>query len=268
MSMENDARPPLPQHLLMAAIIFAVIAALVIWPQWGFVANWYAFVAIVLVLLGLSFLSSAIEAAIPLAKDDPETRDRIAKEKREIAQEEERLSQEKKDAKSRGLTRDLKAIVRKTRKQDNRLLYSQEKWLVLSGNGIRELYIGSLAAFSVFSNAALVAFLPLALVDIAEPGFIEIRVPTLSSAANALEAQGGSKIESWSMDLSSRPVFVFLVVSFPILIFGKILPKTLAQRRPYIFACGCFRFAWLCENVFSVVVQAIRWVLNVFHRGK
>ncbi len=156
----------------------------------------------------------------------------------------------------------IRMLNRRRKKMDRRIERNFSRRSVLQGNRSREVYVGSLAAFSVFSNAGLAAFIPLALTSNQIDTWLTTvqlpDVPRLSDWIFDSDNFSFSEMPTSAFDLTNEKMFVFLIVSVPILLFGKILPKTMGQRYPMFFGYHFFWFASVCKWMLSWIVQGVR----------
>ncbi|MEM9795074.1 MAG: hypothetical protein AAF919_01200 [Pseudomonadota bacterium] len=265
---DDDHLPAKPRHVVFLFTVLLALFALLVAPQLGFIRDWPLFVCVFLSLIVLSFLASSVEAAIPFAVDDENINRLLRKSMIKYDREWRRVEAEWEDMKAnpKKTPLHLKKSKGKRRKLEDKLERHYWKQSVLSGNASKEVYMGSLATFSVFANAALAAFLPAAmtservdnwLTSFPLPDFMKIGASFFGDAP-----RGQPFLPMTAIDFSNDKVFVFLVVSIPVLLVGKLAPKIAGQRFPVFFGFRMFWFAEFCRRFFSWPVQGVRALIK------
>jgi hypothetical protein len=102
-------------------------------------------------------------------------------------------------------------------------------------------YAGSMLILNTFFNAALVAYIPSALISGAGPELMGVTVPciptiTIGPAPEILSIHCVAQ----HYDLTNRDAFVFFASAFPILFLGTLVPKSLGAMYPGFFVKSLF----------------------------
>jgi hypothetical protein len=195
------------------------------------------FLILLISLLTASYFSSAMEAAFSVGYKDEIIVDALITEDAILS---ERYEKQVRDRLPRsGEEPFTYAHVRAVKRHHRTIRKFTEKELSLSENG-RSVYVGSLAALSVFLNTALVAFLPAAINSTGITDRIGLPYPTATLNGAALEFGSGF------LDLTGEKLFIFVAVSLPVLIVGKIVPKHFGMNNPFFYA---YRLNWAARLV-------------------
>lgn len=235
-------------------VVIAALALIVIVPFAGYVLDPTAFWIIFAGLLASSFMSSAIEASYSgkASHSDPNSpfSEEFANYKTKQAGKITELVEQASEAEA-GSKQAIK--IHNKLKRLKRKLDEVER--SLSGER-RSVYVGTFATVSLFLNTALVAFLPIAMV---EPQ-TQISALTISHPIVHMDehcADGmlicGSVGEMAAQSIVTQKVFLFVAVSIPLLLLGKIIPKHLGATYPWVFSLRMRGFN-------RVVVFLLGWI--------
>lgn len=187
-----------------------------VFGQWYMVSSTQMFVLIVISFVGFSFYSSASEAAFSTAHTDTRIQEALAGEAEEIANRYNTFQEVINEIGLQNLNDSQKKCLRTIDRDNNRL---RRKSASLDQSS-RAVYVGTFASLSVFLNIALAACLPLAL----SSAPMEVKGVVMSIPYPYVF--GESLRIAWvDLDLSGQKTLVFFASAFPILVFGKVIPK-------------------------------------------
>jgi CBS domain containing-hemolysin-like protein len=203
----------------------------------------------------LSFFSSAIETAFSTAHTDRRIQQALEKEAGAIA---ERYNQFDEIVRSGVSIEQFDAGQKKSLaklERDNRIFKRKRASLEEAS---RSVFVGTFASLSVFLNIALAASLPYALVKsptVVKPIGFKV-ITSLTFTENGIGVV-------WSqLDMSGQKMLVFFASAFPILVFGKVLPKEIGALFNHFFAYRMNKVARGLVNVFGFIPKALKWPLE------
>lgn len=220
--------------LIVFVAATTIIFYVFVFQQWYLVASTGGFITLVLIFAVLSFFSSAIETAFSSAHTDKRIQEQLATDAEEIAKRYEKFDNLIREGTSlvqfsASQRRELKKLERADRRFKRKRASLEE--------ASRSLYVGTFTSLSVFLNIALTAMLPYAMVS--QPQQID---PIGFSFVKWFYATPeGIKFVWASIDASGQKVLIFCASAFPILVFGKIVPKEFGALFNYFFA---YRLNW------------------------
>lgn len=200
--------------LLTLFVSFSVF----VFGQFGYVINPVAFWIMTALFVGFSFWSSAMEAAFSTINS---AQNEFAKEAltKLLKHYEDLTALVQPVANGELIDTDVeKALEIKTR--DGRRLKAKHR--MASGVDRTEI-VGAFASLSAILNLSLGIVLPFALIDQIPPTLIV----DLSLIHNAMAKVLVTPFVPPTVDLTSQKALIFVATTLPILIFGKILPKTI-----------------------------------------
>lgn len=244
---------------LCLLFILGTVFYFFVFLQWYLVSSTWLFVLIVIFFVFMSFASSAFETAFSTASTDSRIQQAIATEAKIIAQRfnkfdrivlEGRSIEQFDAAEKRELAQTQRAKRRLERKEGS------------LGEEERSLYVGTFASLSVFLNIALAASLPYAMAT-----NVETIAPIKFSFISWIEgSQDGLKFVWKELDLSGNKTLVFFASAFPILIFGKILPKEVGIVFCHFFAYKLNAVARALVWLFGVIPLGMRWPIGLLRK--
>ena len=207
-----------------------------VYRQWHLVEDSFGFAILVIVLIGLAFLFSSVEAGFSVSNRDPSVSDALNPELAALAQQFAPLAE-----KGAG---GIDALTPKERRHRNRLERRSEnlaemRRILLGNSGRRIDIVGSLSALSVIVNTALAAFLP---------GFLASSTP-FGLPLGAGELDGGKML-------------IFVGSALPIIYFGKIIPKTVGLKFPVRFAYRLYRVGNFSFFLIGWMPRGLNWLLK------
>lgn len=237
--------------ILMTAFLFWLF----VYQQWYLVSSGALFVTLIFAFVVLSFFSSAIETAFSTAHTDKSIQVALDRETASIGERYNVYDEMVRAGTSiSNLDKTQRRELAKIEKDDRRL---RRKRASLEESS-RSIYVGTFATLSTFLNVALAAALPYALVNSTVPvtpiglDFVYWVSPTPTGL-------------NWvwgHLDLSGQKVLVFFASSFPILVFGKVLPKEIGALFNYYFAYKLNFVARAFVRVVGFIPAAFRWPLD------
>ncbi len=223
--------------LCLAAILVTVL--FVYWQR-ELVADWPVLATLLLVLLLFSFWTSATEAAYAIVYTIGEP-PRLTQDLAEEAARLTAVAREERFIADPGLL-------------DNRKLVRLVALQSSLAAGSRDSYVGAFASASVFLNTALVAFLPVALVQNPQ------QRTTLRSFLAGLEGYGMRS--EWHGYLSGTKWLTFVATTLSLLVLGKIVPKMVGFAYPYLFTYKLAGPARLVHFLFGWIGRGARYPLT------
>jgi ABC-type multidrug transport system fused ATPase/permease subunit len=227
-----------------------------VFQQWHFVSSTAMFLLLVFVFVVLSFLSSAFETAFSTAHTDRRIQESIEDEVGKLAL---RYSQIDEVIRSGQSIEALSGSQRKELRRLDKMAKKLKRKRTSLEEESRAIYVGSFASLSVFLNIALAALLPFALQDstIAESVISLNYISSLGFSGNAITY-------TWSsIELGGQKTLIFFASAFPILIFGKIVPKEIGIVFNHLFAFRFNRLARVIVAVVGFIPKGMSWPLNV-----
>lgn len=209
--------------------IFGVAALfyIFVFGQWYMVSSTQMFVWIVITFVGFSFYSSASEAAFSTANTDTEIQKALAGESEGIANRYNAFQEIINKFGLQNLDKEQKKCLRNIDRDNEKL----KKKIESLDQSSRAVYVGTFASLSVFLNIALAACLPLALSSApVEVTSVVISIPYPYVIEESL------RITWIDVDVSGQKTLVFFASAFPILVFGKVIPKEVGVLFNMFFA--------------------------------
>ena len=195
----------------------------------GLIENDLAFWGLGLILIFVSFILSAVEAGFSSAPGEK----RIATELTQLLSE-KALKVHESDAEvhEAGAIEQSFAARRKCGAALRSWHRVKAKQKNLDGSG-RAQVVGALSALNVISNTALATFLPAFLVH-----------------AVATDAPGQAYV-------SPEKMLIFISSALPILYFGKIIPKMVGLRYPYVWAYRAYWIGWASNRLIGWIPRGL-----------
>lgn len=229
---------------LVVIILLGLIIWRVVFQQLVIIEEPTFFLMITGFLLIGSIFSSLMESALSVISKDEYLSAEVSKEKKVVMDTRNTKLEEMKNSPSGHNT---KKEISQLKKMRRKALSLNAKEYIISKEG-RGVAVGTFASASVFLNAALAIFLPLSLNSDGISGLVGIHYPW---PAPTSEDFFNYKLEYW--DLTGSTLFNFVVVSLPLLIFGKIIPKHVGMQH-YKF----FGYDWNCGA--RIVLRLLGWL--------
>lgn len=228
-----------------------------VFGQWYMVSSTHMFVLIVITFVGLSFYSSASEAAFSTAHTDTRIQEALAGESEAIANRYNKFEEVINEFGLQNLNKEQKKRLRNI-DRDNEKLRKKTDSLDQSS---RAVYVGTFASLSVFLNIALAACLPLALSSAPmEVKSVVISIPYPYVSGESL------RIAWIDLDLSGQKTLVFFASAFPILVFGKVIPKEVGVLFNKFFAYRLNSLAQWLVFLFGFIPKAMSGPLMLIRR--
>ncbi len=234
--------------------VIAYIFYIFVYQQWYLVSSTFGFVTLILVFVVFSFMSSAIETAFSTAHTDRNIQEALERDAAALAQRYDQLNDFVRNGSGiENFDREQRKLLGKLDRTNYRFKLKRESLEEAS----RSVYVGTFASLSVFLNIALAAALPYALV--VSPSLIK---PIGFNFISSLSLMEDGVKYTWShIDLSGQKILVFFASSFPILVFGKVLPKEIGSLFNYTFAYRLNFIAIITVKVFGVIPRTLSWPL-------
>lgn len=248
----------LPDLAVFPLTIFFLFYYFVFQQVW-LVPSWPLFFGVLFILILLSFLITLTETAYAsLASPEISTKARILFEKRlaELGNEISRTKVERDNAKHasnssgrvsggygdpRTARRTQIAAEERLRELSRTRDRVRNRKRVMAAMHLPAL-LGSLTTLSVIVNAALLAFLPVALLNI--------------DGSTVLTAAGLSESTAVAFDHPHRAAFIFLIATLPTLVFGTLVPQRIGRAPAISFA---YRLYWVGIFAWAACGPIVRW---------
>lgn len=230
-----------------------------VYGQWYLVSSTWGFIGLVALFVSLSFFSSAIETAFSTAHIDRRIQEALERDAGAIA---ERYNVFDELVRSGTSIEQFDSVQRKLLDKLERDEKRFKRKRASLEEGSRSVYVGTFASLSVFLNIALAASLPYALVTsptvLKSIGFNIVTSIQFTS--------GGINWISSNVDVGGQKVLVFFASAFPILVFGKVLPKEIGALFNHFFAYRVNGVARGLVLVFGFIPKALKWPLAILRR--
>jgi len=233
-----DIGNPKKKPFIVLVFLFFIVLISYIAPLWEIVEKEVCFFLVLLILLFFSFVFSLTEAAY--ARIDSDNRVKFvtffSDVQKEIA---EKSKKEIESMLSPKTAKESKSQMR-VKSKWNKYIHKNNKLKIFILKENNKRIVGSLAAISVFLNAAVAVFLPWTF-------FKSRSIPELNLVFT-------------NVDISNKEWFVFFIATIPILFIGKVLPKYLGLLYPICIIMKFYKVARFANFTFGWLVNATLYV--------
>jgi CBS domain containing-hemolysin-like protein len=248
--VQDPNAPKSGRQFLFLIGVLGILFYVLVWRQWVLVTSPGVFCLLILVLILVAFFASAIEAAFTVVTNS-EAYKRIFAEittkQNQLAAQLEPIDQ-----------KDSLSLSKDEEKTRSRIL-SESKRLGIKRRALngemRDEFVGALSAFSVFLNTGLAAFLPFTLMTSSSSPLIHIPYP-VSTFGNE-----GLLVSISTYEFVAPKLLIFFSSAIPVLILGKIIPKMVGFRNPYI-AYKYYLFGRCIHIAFGWIAIGAKWPLS------
>lgn len=243
--------------LIFFVLSVAALFYIFVFNQWYMVSSTPTFVSVVIIFVGLSFYSSASEAAFSTAHTDTKIQKALAGDSEVIANKYNDFQNTINEVGLGNLDEKQKNLLKRIDRENIKL----RKKIESLDESSRAIYVGTFASLSVFLNIALAACLPLALVStMTEAKGIIVGIPYPYIFEESL------RISWFSLDLSGQKTLVFFASAFPILVFGKVIPKEVGVLFNMLFAYRLNSLAQWLVFFFGFIPKAMSGPLALIRK--